>query len=388
MNRRIARYALILVSLELFGCVDEGKITATSGQGVVSGQVILSSELSGTPEGIHASVDGTGMSLTLGAEGHFLFAGVPEDATLRFVRASDGIDASIAVNGESQLVVELARGGASRARRAVRAQLDQYEGLVTGLADDSITMDAAGKGEVVVLINEETEIRRANQLLTLEDLEVGDRIHVKAGEEDGDVVAKFVMLQGGQGEGSGGENGVTGRLELEGKLLAVSETEVEVDAAGRGPLVVSIDEYTVIRKGNRSYAPEDLQVGWRVHVKAVGDGESIRAIEIKVQNTNTDDGDDGDGGDDGGDDGDDDGPGAVKVELQGTIVSVSATEITVNAAVWGPTTAVIDEDTVIRHGNKKLTPADLKEGDQVHVKAESDGEDGLVARTIMLQRPA
>jgi len=381
MNRRIALYSLILVSLALFGCVDEGRITATSGQSVVSGQVILSSELSGTPEGIQASVDGTGMSMVLGAEGHFLFAGVPSDATLRFVRVSDGIDASIAVNGEGeQMVVELGRGSASRARRAVRAQLDQYEGLVTELAADSITMDAAGKGEVVILVNEETEIRRANQLLTLEDLEVGDRIHVKADEEDGDVIAKFVMLQSGEGTGSGDGNGVTGRLELEGKLLAVSETEVEVDAAGRGPLVVTIDEYTVIRKGNQSYAPADLQVGWRVHVKAAGDGESLRAIEIKVQNTNTDDGDDGDGGDEG--------PGAMKVELEGKVVSVSATEITVDAAGKGPTTAIIDEDTVIRHGNKKLTPEDLKEGDQVHVKAERDGEDDLVARTIMLQRPA
>lgn len=376
MNRRIALYALILVSMALFGCVDEGKITATSGQGVVSGQVFLSSELSGTPQGIEASVDGTGMSLVLGAEGHFLFAGVPSDATLRFVRVSDGIDASIAVNGEGeQMVVELGRSSASRSRRAVRAQLDQYEGLVTQLAADSITMDAAGKGSVVILVNEETEIRRANQLLTFEEIEVGDRIHVKADEEDGDVVAKVVMLQSGAGMGSGGENGVTGRLELEGKLLAVSETEVEVDAAGRGPLVVTIDEYTVIRKGNRSYAPADLEVGWRVHVKAAGDGESLRAIEIKVQNTKTDDGDD-------------ENPGAMKVELQGTIVSVSATEITVDAAGKGPTTAIIDENTVIRHGNRKLTPEDLKEGDQVHVKAERDGEDDLVARTIMLQRPA
>lgn len=378
MNRRFALYALIFASMALFGCMDEGKITATSGQGVVSGQVVLSSELSGSAEGIEASIVGTGMSIVLGAEGHFLFAGVPNDATLRFVRVTDGIDAAMAVNGRDggELVVELGRSSASRARRAIRAQLDQYEGLVTELAADSLTMDAAGKGSVVILVNEDTEIRRANQMITLEEIEVGDRIHVKAKEEEGDVVAKVVMLQSDDSEDDEG-TGVTGRLELEGKLLAVSETEVEIDAAGRGPVVVEIDEYTVIRKGNRSYAPADLMVGWRVHIKAVGDGESVRAIEIKVQNTNIDDGDDGDG----------EGPGATKVELEGLIVTVSATEITVNAAGKGPTTAIIDDGTVIRFGNKKLTPEDLKQGDRVHVKAERDGED-LVARTIMLQRPA
>ncbi|MCA1732040.1 MAG: DUF5666 domain-containing protein [Acidobacteria bacterium] len=379
MNRRFALYAVIFASMALFGCMDEGKITATSGQGVVSGQVVLSSELSGSAEGIEASIVGTGMSIILAADGHFLFAGVPNDATLRFARVSDGIDAALAVNGQDggELVVELGRSSASRARRAVRAQLDQYEGLVTELAADSLTMDAAGKGSVVILVNEDTEIRRANQVITLEEIEVGDRIHVKAKEEEGDVVAKVVMLQSGDDSEDDGSNGVTGRLELEGKLLAVSETEVEIDAAGRGPVVVEIDEYTVIRKGNRSYAPADLMVGWRVHIKAVGDGESVRAIEIMVQNTNIDDGDDG-GGED---------PGATKVELEGLILTVSATEISVDAAGKGPTTAIIDDGTVIRSGNENLAPEDLKPGDRVHVKAERDGED-LVARTIILQRPA
>ena len=72
-------------------------------------------------------------------------------------------------------------------------------------------------------------------------------------------------------------------------------------------------------------------------------------------------------------------------ELEGLITAISATSITMNDASSGPQTAAITPTTVIRKGNTTLTPADLKVGDRVHVKA-SVGADGLLtAYEIMLQ---
>ena len=72
-------------------------------------------------------------------------------------------------------------------------------------------------------------------------------------------------------------------------------------------------------------------------------------------------------------------------ELEGLITAISAISITVNDASSGPQTAAILATTVIRKGDTTLTPADLKVGDRVHVKA-SVGADGmLTAFEIMLQ---
>ena len=81
------------------------------------------------------------------------------------------------------------------------------------------------------------------------------------------------------------------------------------------------------------------------------------------------------------------GAGQSTRELEGLITGISATSISVNDASSGPQTAAITPTTVIRKGNTTLTPADLKVGDRVHVKA-SVGTDGtLTAFEIMLQNP-
>lgn len=75
-------------------------------------------------------------------------------------------------------------------------------------------------------------------------------------------------------------------------------------------------------------------------------------------------------------------------ELEGPITAVSSSSITVdNASTHGPVTATINDSTVIRKGNTKLTWKDLHVGDRVHVKTSGSG-DSLTATEIMLQNPA
>ena len=166
---------------------------------------------------------------------------------------------------------------------------------------------------------------------------------------------------------------VTGqsKREIEGLITAVSSTSITVnDASTHGPVTAAITSSTVIRKGNQTMSAGDLKVGDRVHVKASIESDgSLTAFEIMFQQ-----GEDGNGG--------------QTRELEGLITAVSATSITVNnASTGGPVTAAITSSTVIRKGNKHLTPNDLKVGDRVHVKTTANADGSLTATEIMLQNP-
>jgi hypothetical protein len=85
--------------------------------------------------------------------------------------------------------------------------------------------------------------------------------------------------------------------------------------------------------------------------------------------------------------GSDNGGGQTK-ELEGPIVDVSSSSITVhNASTASDVKAKIDDKTIIRKGNTTLKPSDLHKGDLVHVKTTGSG-DSLTATEIMLQNPA
>ncbi len=166
-----------------------------------------------------------------------------------------------------------------------------------------------------------------------------------------------------------GEAGQAKR-ELEGPITAISATSITVNDASSGSQTAAIAETTVIRKGNATLTPADLNVGDRVHVKAsVGADGTLTAFEIMLQNGDT--------------------TGGQTKELEGPITAVSDTSISVmNASTARPETAAITATTVIRKGNKALTPADLKVGDRVHVKTATNADGTLTATEIMLQNPA
>lgn len=371
MRVRLAVAAMAV--LALVACENETAITGSFGASVVSGQVYLAGDLEGSsPEGIVASVPGTGMELTLGADGRFLFSGVPEDAELLFTRASDGISASYRLGrATGELTLEVTRASARRSRtRPVTARTTQLEGTIVELLDPLITVNAAGRGNTVAEVNADTVIRKGNTPLTFADLSLGDRVHIVAQPEGETFIAKSITLQMDlDGSAERGRQ----ETQLEGLILTAPGTgsELEIDAAGRGPTKVALTDETVIRKGNRLMTQDELEEGWRIHVKASTVDGVLTARLIIVQNTNS-----GGGGE-----------GPPEVQLEGLVLSISQTEIEVDAAGRGPTKATIDEDTTFRKGNEKLEWDDIHEGDRVHVKATKEGE-SLIAREIKLQNPA
>ncbi|HUP63650.1 MAG TPA: DUF5666 domain-containing protein [Thermoanaerobaculia bacterium] len=372
MSRRHRMPLAIALVLCFFltACQERATFTSAFGQGIVTGTVVLGEDLGGgTPAGIEASIPGTGMEALLAADGQFVFAGVPEEAEIRFRRA-DGIDVSYSLGrGDATgMVIEISKSGAKRGRkRAVIGRSLQFEGLVVTATKESIVLDAAGKGIVTVQIVDSTQIRKGNRIVSATDLEAGARIHVMARPEGDGVVALLILVQGE----AGGEGEPEAKVEIEGIVLAVVDRTITVDAAGKGALEISVPGGIEIRKGNRSYELSELQPGWRVHVRATRTENGLVAELILVQET-------------GGDGKDEEGEDESRVELEGLILEISPTSITVEAAGRGPTTARIDSSTKIRRGNTSLTAEDLKAGDKVHVKAERVGDE-LLAKLIILQ---
>jgi hypothetical protein len=276
--------ALTLVVLGVIaGCKgNENSVTGLpAGSRSLSGEVLTVGDLAGaSPAGINVS--SSGQVAVTDAAGRFMFTSLAAgDVQLTFSR-QDGINARGTVSATaSAVVVQLQK---SHAAIVVTGQSKrELEGLILAISPTSITVDdASTHGPVTAAITPMTAIRKGNQTLATSDLKAGDRVHVKASvNSDGSLTAFEIMLQQSGDTGNGSQS-----RQLEGLIIAVSETSITVDNASTGgPVTAAITSETVIRKGNTLLAPSDLKAGDRVHVKAqVGGDGSLTALEIKRQN--------------------------------------------------------------------------------------------------------
>ena len=283
------RWMVIAVVVALVGCRggEKATITGSYGSGVISGEVLMAA--GGSPQGVEVSLRGTGMTTTLGAEGRFVFATVPERAELGFRRA-DGIDASLRLDQASgHVVIELAGTTAKKSssrQRAVRGggtKVYQFEGLIRSADAQQIVVFTSKKEEVTIALNAQTVIRKGNVLLTVADLLVDTRVHVKAQQGEEVFTALEVKVQR---EDEGEEEEESPALQqYEGLIVSATATELVLLDSHRTEVTFVIDGATVIRKGNTRLLATDLQPGWRVHVKASTAAGIHTATRITVQKT-------------------------------------------------------------------------------------------------------
>ena len=265
----------------------EGLTGLPTGSRSLAGEVQPVGDLAGSsPSGINVSSNGQ-IAVTDGS-GRFTFMSLPEKSVkLSFTRA-DGIAASATVDANaSAVVVQLQKKTASV--RTTGQSKREIEGLIEAVSEDSITVnDARTHGPVTAKIVESTVIRKGGTSLDWDDLDEGDRVHVKASvDADGNLTAFEIMLQNeaedDDDDGEGDDGGQT--KELEGLITAISADSISVNNASTHRVeTAAITENTVIRKGNKSLEWDDLQPGNRVHVKTSGAADSLTALEIKLQN--------------------------------------------------------------------------------------------------------
>ena len=285
--------ALAITSL-LAGCHGESVTGPPAGNHTLTGQVVPVGDLAGSsPAGI--TVTCSGQVGTTDAAGRFAFNGLAGatgqytilstgfasgNLQLNFSRA-DGISASGSVSADAaSVVVNLQKKQAAIVVTGLSKR--EIEGLITLISPTSITVnDASSGGPVIAMITTSTVIRKGNQTLTADKLNIGDRVHVKASvNADSTLTAFEIMLQ--QSGGTGGAQ----TQELEGPITEVSGTSITVDNASTGgPVTAMITGSTVIRKGNQTLTADMLNVGDQVHVKTVANGDgTLTATEIMLQN--------------------------------------------------------------------------------------------------------
>jgi len=290
MTRAKKLGVLAILLMAVVSCSRErGTITSGYGNSMLSGQVIMQSTAIGSPAGVEVSVLGTGMTTVLRADGQFAFAGVPDGAELHFRRAADDVDATMVVErGTAHVVVSLAQNSATQSskRRGVGTGTDkvyEFEGLIRSVETDTLVLFTSHKEEVTIGLTSETIIRKGNEIVTADDLVVDGRIHVKSKKVDDAYSAILVIVQS-KDEDDDGEDEGPAVTEYEGVVQSASATELVIFDSHRNEVTFIIDGSTDIRKGNTPVAPEDIQEGWRVHVKASVAGDGVKtAVRVIIQ---------------------------------------------------------------------------------------------------------
>lgn len=372
MRRQAVLFTIAVVALFSVACQrHESNVTGTYGDRVVTGQVVMASEVANhSPAGVEVSVMGTGMAATLAADGRFTFVGVPDNATLAFRRA-DGIDARMRIgNGSGTLAVEIGPNGAKPSKRRGASPADpgphqEIEGLVTNVdtTANTLTVHDSHGNDVTVALTDTTLIRKGDKVVKASDLANGDRVHVKAVMVNNKLTATQVIVQDTEDDGNNDQN----KVEIEGTVVTAAADSITVHDSHGQDVTAAITKDTVVRKGNTTVDPTTLKKGDRVHVKATKatDG-TLTATEIIVQNTESN-------------------PGQSKVEIEGTVVTASADSITVHDSHGNDVTAAITKDTVVRKGNTTVDPATLAKDTRVHVKATKNADGTLTATEIIVQ---
>lgn len=197
-----------------------------------------------------------------------------------------------------------------------------------------------------------------------------DEASVKA---EANASSSATEANGGRGRrrGAGGGSATATKIQqVEGLIRTVSATELVVLSSKGEEVTVTINEATIIRKGQTPVAAADLQVDWRVHVKVRTEGDAKVALEVIVQNQNS-------GDDEGGDDN-----GGQTLTANGAVKSVSGSTLVVNSQSKGLVTVKTDASTIIRKQGQQITVADIKAGDEANCRGTRTGEREMLAVQI------
>jgi hypothetical protein len=245
---------------------------------------------------------------TVGADGRFSLRGLPEGGftllfmadgvrvgTLAFseVKPNQEITLTVRLDGTTIVLVEERRDGIGHGDTEIEGRVDAVNAL--NPAADSIFVI---NGRTVVARPGETTIREGNRSRSVNDVTVGRQVHVKgvfmptSSRTNQVVLAHEIKLQGDDSTVEppppSASCAVGGKAEVEGIITGKGASSVTVRQQAKGDYLCLVSASTRIRKGNTTYTFDQLQGGWRVHVKGTQQGMSgsacqVSASEIMVQ---------------------------------------------------------------------------------------------------------
>jgi len=289
--RRFAAMLLCLVPALLLGvsCGDSNNPsspTAPSDTATLQGTVVRGSGANGLrPKsvglgGVTVSVVGTDRATTTDGSGRFTLTRVPVSSVeLEFERAD------IHARGH----VTLASGGVhdmtfaivgSQAVDSPRGHADEeIEGLVQAIDGGAGTLTVLDQrlGAIRIQTDADTLVRRGDSTISLLDIQVGQRVHVKAlQQDDGSFLATEVLLEN---ENIGGQREVSGTV----SSVDASAGSFVVDAGGT-TITVETDSRTTYKKRGSPASFSDVTAGSSVEVKGIlqSDG-TILARQVRIE---------------------------------------------------------------------------------------------------------
>ena len=262
----------------------ETALTGAYGSAVVTGQVVMTDGAL-SPAGVEVSVVGTAMTVTLGADGRFTFAGVPRNAELQLQRASDGISARIEAQAGKPMFIQVGQSGArSGRRRGITPGKSEYEGVIRSIGSDSFVLYTSHKSEVTIEVDDMTIIRKGNRTLSLEELKVDDRVHVKAIQRDGANVALEVKLQGGSDDEEEEDDDAHKTMTANGPVRSNNGSSLVVFSQPKGEVTVQVDASTIIKRQGQRISITDIKVGDEVNSMGTRvDDTTLLARQIEVR---------------------------------------------------------------------------------------------------------
>lgn len=210
-------------------------------------------------------------------------------------------------------------------------------GSVTAIQGSRLTI-TAGTRSVRVQVTGQTSIHIGSRLGTLKQVQVGDRVDVRVQPDPrGDIALSVHVYQ----RVSPGKHVV-----VKGTVTSVSAGAISV-SAGHLSYRVGLTSHTVIYLGRNHGSLSSIKPGQEATIHACCAGQPLVASSVHLTVT------------------------PVRhptVEVRGTVISISATQVRV-ATSHGSLTIALAQSTVYELGSAKMGRSGLEVGDQVSVRA-------------------
>jgi len=260
--------------------------TAPSSTATLEGTVVRGSGANGLrPKGIGLGgvtvrVSGTNKATSTDGSGHFRLGDVPVGSVeLEFERSDIHARGHVTVTAGGVHDMTFAIVGDRAVGTSGGHADEEIEGLVQSLDGGAGTLTVLDQrlGAVRIVTDADTVVRQDNTTISLSDIQVGMRVHVKAlAQEDGTFLATEVLLQSEK---------VGGQREVSGTVTSVDSgaKSFEVDSGGTTIGVVTDSRTTYkMRGGPASFS--DVTAGSSVEVKGIlqSDG-TVLARQVRIE---------------------------------------------------------------------------------------------------------
>lgn len=232
----------------------------------------------------------------------------------------------------------------------------EINGIVASVSEREMTIQTRHGEEIIVAIMPDTIVLRGDEIISVSDIRVGDRVEVKTTRTvGGTLVAVRIRIEDAEDD----------LREIEGVIASFEGSLLTLTLRGGSTVTVIVDSETVIRVEREMGTVADLLPGRRVevHVRHNAD-DSLTAVAIKVETEGHDDG---------------------EFEIEGMVTALTDSSITLATFRVGEMVFAVNEATVVTRGEVVISFSEIEIGQHVEIHAESDGSGGLTAIQIKVE---